>query len=221
MKDSLSGTLILALAYLILFGTAELIYHKAQVKAEVSRKLVHIMTGVLALSFPFMIPNHWWVLALCGSFFLILISTLNSPFLQSIHGVSRKTSGSLLYPIIVYTCYLAYEHYDSYTYYYLPILILAISDPIAALVGKSFPWLRYTTFGRQKTLSGSLGFFFSTIGLCLALLIGFEDWSFSEAMLLSLFLALACTVLEAISHRGYDNLSIPYGALGILIFHGL
>lgn len=216
MDSSLKGTLLLAFAYLVLFSSAEYLHHFRNVKAEVTRKYVHIITGVFALGFPFLIGNHWWVLFLCGSFFLILIITINSRWLRSIHGVSRKTSGSILYPIIVYTCYLAFEYFDALVFYYIPILILAISDPIAAFVGKSWPRGKYTVFGMTKTLSGSLGFFLSSLLICSLLLIGVEALALDAALILALSLSIGCTLAEALSHHGYDNLSIPYSALLLL-----
>lgn len=216
MENSLWGTVALAFAYLSLFASAEYLHLRRNFKAEVTRKYVHVITGIFALGFPFLIGNHWLVLGLCASFFLILIITLKSPYLRSIHGVSRKTSGSLLYPIIVYSCYLAFEYFDSLVFYYTPILILAISDPIAALIGKTWPKGKYHSFGMPKTLSGSLGFFISSLIISFLLLYGIEALPFTETLILSLALGLTCTLAEAFSHHGYDNITIPYSGLIIL-----
>lgn len=221
MTDNLLHTIGLALAYLLLFSSAEFIYHRWKVKAEVTRKYVHIITGILALSFPVLITNHWLVLLLCASFFVILILTISSPFLRSIHGVDRKTSGSILYPIIVYACYLSQAHFGLLVFYYLPILILALSDPFAAFVGKSRPYGSYTVFAMSKTLSGSLAFFFSALVLCLGLFMGLENMPGLEAFILGASLALACTLAEAISHKGFDNLTIPATATLVLVVHHL
>ncbi|MBI3239032.1 MAG: phosphatidate cytidylyltransferase, partial [Flavobacteriia bacterium] len=53
---------ILSVSFLALFGIAELLYHFAHVKVELTRKLVHLGTGVLTLLFPLMLSNHWFVL---------------------------------------------------------------------------------------------------------------------------------------------------------------
>lgn len=216
MDGNISGTIGLAVAYLILFSSAELMHHKLKFKAEVTRKYVHVVTGIFALSFPFLVANQWLVLLLCGSFFIILSLTIKSSWLRSIHGVARKTSGSLLYPIIVYSCYLAYEYFDSLVFYYTPILILALSDPIAALVGKTWPRGKFLSFGQQKTLSGSAGFFLSSLIICFALFFGFESMPLFSTILLAFALSLCCSLAEAISHNGYDNISIPYTALLVL-----
>lgn len=211
------NTLYLALAFLILFASAEWLYHKRGVKAEVTRKYVHIATGLLSLFFPLLLENHWWVLLLCGSFMLILIASLRFNLLPSINAVDRKTSGSLMYPIIVYGCYLAYSHYDQFMFYYIPILILALCDPIAAFVGMNYPKGRYQTFGKTKTWSGSLGFFVAAVVICLFLMLGVEQMNFSIALKTAIIVGLVTTIAEAFTHGGYDNFTIPVSALVVLI----
>lgn len=218
MNQNLINTGILAAAFLVLFVTAELLYHRFKVRAEITRKIVHVFTGVFTLLFPPMIQNHWLVLVLCGSFLIILLASWPLKLLPSINAVDRKTNGSILYPIIVYSCYLFYQSYDSLVIYYIPILILALCDPIAALIGKNMHWKPYTTFGHKKTVSGSLAFLISALILSIILLITIEHHSYSTAIILGSIIAIATTIAEAISHGGYDNLSIPATAVGVIIF---
>lgn len=222
MNPHFINTGILALAFLVLFSVAELLYHRFNFKAEVTRKIVHICTGVLTLLFPAMLENHWFVLALCSSFLIILLASLALKMLPSINAVDRKTSGSILYPVIVYGCFLLYQEYGNIILYYIPILTLAICDPIAALVGKKFPWKAYTTFGHQKTLSGSIGFFIASFFLSLILLAIFINVPYSSSVIIAFCIALTTAFAEAITHRGLDNLSIPAAAIAtILLFHHL
>lgn len=217
MNENFLHTIYLAGVFLVLFASAELLYHKYKVKVEITRKYVHVMTGLLTMLFPPLIGNHWLVLVLCGSFLAILLSSMALNLLPSINAVARKTRGSFLYPIVVYGCYLIYMAYDQLMFYYIPILILALCDPIAALVGKKWPAGRYTTFGQTKTLSGSLGFFIAAIITCSCLILGLEETSLSETILISVGVATVTAVAEALTHKGYDNLTIPVGALLVLM----
>lgn len=217
MTQNFIHTLYLALAFLLLFGTAEFLYHVLKVEASVTRKIVHICTGLLTMLFPLLIENHWLVLALCGSFLFILLASVPLKLLPSINAVNRTTHGSFIYPIIVYGCYLVYDHYGAYVFYYLPILTLALCDPIAELVGKNAPWRPYRIFGHSKTLSGSLGFMTSSILLSGILMYAFENMQWATAIPLILLIGLISTVAEGLSHKGYDNLSIPLSVELILI----
>lgn len=206
-----------AITYLVLFLSAEFLYHKRHWKVEVTRKIVHAFTGLIALLFPLFIDNHWYIFALCASFLVILYFSLRFAFLPSINNVERKTTGSILFPIIVYLCYLISSTYSDFLFYYTPILILAISDPAAAFFGKRWPIGKFTIFGQSKTLSGSLGFFLtafiSTSSLAFVFRASMDDNVFSS----SIYIAIVSTVAEAITHNGYDNLTIPVSILLVLV----
>lgn len=211
--------LILAGLFLALFGVAELLYHFAKVKAELTRKLVHIGTGLLTFLFPIMLGNHWFVLILCVSFALILIASLKFNWLPSINAIERYSVGSLAYPAAVYGCYLAYDYFDqNYMFFYLPILILAICDPLAALFGKRWPIGKYKIGMDNKTLMGSGVFFISAMIICL-LFFCFPNLEKTplELILHSVFISFIAALTEAYSKRGYDNLTIPAAVLFCLI----
>jgi len=98
MKDIIN-TGILAFSFLALFGIAEILYHKVNVKAEWTRKLVHFGTGILTLLFPVMLNDHLYVFFLCASFALLLLASLRFNRLKSIHAIDRKSYGSISYPV--------------------------------------------------------------------------------------------------------------------------
>lgn len=216
MNENLLNTIYLAGAYLVLFASAEFFYHKLKTRAEITRKYVHIVTGLLTMLFPPLIDNHWLVLFLCGSFLVILLVSLRLRLLPSINAVDRKTRGSILYPVIVYGCYLMYLENHQFMYYYIPILILTFCDPMAALVGKHFPRGRYKTFGHIKTLSGSAGFFIAAVITTTCLMMSMEEAVLRDTLIIALSVAFITTIAEAFTHKGYDNLTIPFSALVVL-----
>ncbi len=98
----------------------------------------------------------------------------------------------------------------------MPILILAICDPLAALFGKKWPVMPYKTFGYSKTGVGSLAFFSSAFCLSFLLLLFFKPSLPFGVLLVSLQVATVTTLAEAITHKGFDNLTIPLSALLVL-----
>ena len=214
--NSIQNTVLLAAIFLVLFGLAEFLYHRYNCKVEYTRKLVHTGSGILSISFPLLISNNWLILLLCSAFMGILILSKRYGFLPSINAVDRKTYGSILFPVIVYTAYLAFEYSGSLLLYYLPLCILAISDPLAALAGKSWPFGKYTINGHPKTLMGSSAFFISAFLLSYSSLVWLEGVSHKEAWILGFLLAITTTLTEAIMYRGYDNLFIPLTAILVL-----
>ena len=227
MSGDLLNTGLLAVLFLSLFGVAELLYYKFKVRAEFTRKLVHIGTGLLTLLFPILLNNQWLVLLLCATFALIILASLRFNFLRSINGIERKSHGSISYPVSVYGCYLVYNYYlhkntgaaSPYIYFYLPILTLAICDPVAALVGKRFPYGRYTIGKDTKTIVGSLSFFASSFLLTLTVYscLSHSVLNWAAILPLALLVAALAAISEALSGKGIDNITIPATVVLLLI----
>lgn len=227
MSTEIFHTIILASAFLLLFGLTELLYHKLNVKVELTRKLAHFGTGLLTLLFPVMLGNHWLVLLLCAGFALILLLSLKFNLLKSINAIDRKSHGSILYPVAVYSCYLFFSYHSrkngnlpgSYIYFYLPILSLAICDPLAALFGKRFPHGKYKVGNDTKTVVGSSAFYLSSVLLSFVMLTFFATHSLPFAIILrtSILIAATACLAEALSGKGTDNFTIPASVLAALI----
>ena len=208
MNTNILNTIILGAAFLLLFGIAELLYHKANIKVELTRKFVHVGSGLIALLFPLMLSSHWFVLFLSSSFLIILALSTKYKMLQSINGISRQSIGSLAFPVAIYLCFVAFAYYESSMLFYLPILILAVCDPAAALVGKKWPLGKYTSTKESKTLMGSTAFFVSATLLTL-LLMYLHQGVTMHSFLAALFIALVAAFTEAVSKNGYDNINVP------------
>jgi phytol kinase len=226
MSKDILNTIILASSFLALFGVAEVLYHFFKVRAEFTRKMVHVGTGLLSLLFPLMLSNHWFVLFLCVSFGFILVLSIKFNLLKSINAIDRESVGSLAYPVSVYMCYFAFRYlHGPYFIFYIPILVLAISDPIAALTGKRWPIGKYTVGEDTKTLMGSGMFFLSAFFVSLIIFYftcqrsEYIDFSSNIFYFLavSLVVALVSAVAEAFSRKGYDNITIPGSILLIYI----
>ncbi len=228
--------------FLCLFAIGEFLYHKLKLPVEVTRKFVHVFTGFICLTFPFYLGSHWSVLILTISFLLLLIISMKFNFLKSINAVDRKTGGSFLFPIVIYITYWAYsifglgystgtdlpiqEHFslegilsNPFTvFYYLPILILSICDPLAALIGRNWPKGKYHILGHQKTLSGSFAFFISAFLLSFIFSISLSPTA-SMGVLIALTIAFVSTIAEGISQKGIDNVLIPVSVISTLVFY--
>ena len=216
MKEQILNIGILSGTFLLLFALAETLFHKASVKAEYTRKLVHFGTGALTMLFPIYLTSHWQVLLMCSSFIILLAASKRFNFLPSINGVDRKTHGSILFPVVVYSCFAMSQYMSNAMFFYLPILVLAISDPIAALIGKKFPVAKYTIAGHTKTLVGSMGFLVSSALIAFFCLSYMLNVSSQNGLLAVGSVALATCIAEAISKDGWDNFTIPFAATIVL-----
>lgn len=215
MTDVLWGGII-SLIFLSLFVVAEILRKKGA-KPETTRKFVHFSSAFVTIFFPFILTSHWTVLALAAGFALIMFLTKKLGILQSIHSVERKSDGVIYYPIAIYTCFFYFQILNQPMFYVISILILAISDALAALVGKSYGANEYLVeLGTRKTIEGSVTFFLTSFLIVHLILLLTTHTGREESVLIALLISLIVTVFEGVSLKGADNLFIPLSTMFIL-----
>lgn len=207
---------IISIIFFSLFVIAEILYRKGA-NAETTRKFVHFGGAFVTIFFPFIITSHWTVLALAVGFAIIMLITKKVGILQSVHGVERKSDGAIYHPIAIYTCFLYSQILNQPMFYVISILILAISDALAALVGKSYGANEYLVeVGTRKTIEGSVTFFLTSFLIVHLILLLATQTGRTESVLIALLISVTVTVFEGVSLKGADNLFIPLGTMFIL-----
>jgi len=211
----LLGLLVLTVGYILMLISCEIINRKLKVDAEYTRKLSHVIAVFSALFlFPFFFKNVGYALGLSALFFVLLVIANVQKWIPSVDGVERKTGGSYFLAFgIGATYYLSvlFENKEAFT---LALLIFAISDPLAGLVGSK--WIKSKGIYGGKTIAGSLTFLFSALIICLLL---FNSVHGNPMIALSLMIALTATVTELISTQGTDNFTVPLAVSAMVIFH--
>lgn len=223
MKGEWLVLIKLSFFFLLLFGMGEVLYHFLKVKAEYTRKLIHAGTGILTLLFPLYLQHLWQVIIICFAFLVLLLCSLRFRFLPSINNVNRSTWGSILYPLIVILVFAFYQWmqtkepiYHPYLYFYSPVLVMAICDPLAALSGIAYK--KKHRLANGKTNAGSLAFLGSAFLLSLLLFFLFSQNGAITAtdVLYSFVIALCGAFAERFSNKGWDNFTIPLMVMLIL-----
>jgi len=212
----LIGLFGFTVGYILLLIFCEILNRKLKVEAEYTRKLSHVASVFAALVFfPIVFINVGYTLALAVLFFVLLVIANVQKWLPSVDGVDRKTGGSYFLAFgLGATYYIAFFFDTSLVSFRLALLIFAISDPLAGIVGAK--WIKSKTIYGGKTIAGSLAFLFSALLICLLIF----KYSYGNPMIaLSLMIALTATVTELISTRGTDNFTVPLVVAGMLIFY--
>jgi len=195
-------------------------YRRSRCKdPELVRKLLHIGMGLVTLALPWLFATTWPVLVLTVGFILFLMALRVSQPLQRllggvIDGVTRESIGEIYFPLAVGLLFLLSAG-DPLTFC-TPMLILALADAAAALIGKRYGTLRYATPGGEKSIEGSVAFLTVAFLSTHITLLLFTDTGSPESLVIALTLALLVMLLEAIGWRGLDNLFIPLGAFVLL-----
>ncbi|MBF0548232.1 MAG: hypothetical protein HQM08_27595 [Candidatus Riflebacteria bacterium] len=208
--------------FLLTFLAAEVLRYYANFKIEATRKFVHMTAGIVALTFSYIFKSHWTLLILCTIFVILMEVTRKLNLLQSIHRIERRSSGSIYHPIAIYTTYCFASVLKKPEFYFISILVLSISDSLAALIGSTYGFKLYRVQEENKSIEGSTIFFFSTFIIIHIGLLLLTDIGRLESILGAIIIAICITLFEAIALHGVDNLIIPWGTLFILYrFDGL
>lgn len=209
---------LLAVGVALVFGAVfllgEMVRRRFPSKPEVSRKTVHLLSGIVALSFPWVFRSSLTVLCLAIGFVAIGLITKRKGLLQCVHGVARASSGTIYFPLAVALIFMLSG--DRPVLYFTAILVMAVADALAALVGGAYGRITFDVEGNVKSLEGSATFFAAT-WLCIALpLTLMTGLGWLECGLIALVIAVLVTGFEAISLSGSDNIFVPFGTYYLL-----
>lgn len=221
MKYQWLLTLAFLLGIVLLLVVNELIYRRLKVQGELTRKLAHFTATISTLSFPFLFSSHWYVLFLAVFFFLILLISKKGTKLNSINDIERESAGSYLLTIAIYITFLFADLMESRLLFNLPILILAISDPIAGITGQGVKTgnrkIAVLGMRTEKTIAGSMAFFITSLIICIITLFFYTTVLDTRVLILSLLIALVSTNVELLSQKGIDNLTVPLAVIALII----
>lgn len=203
--------------FLVIFSVAEIWRKVGNPQTELTRKFVHFAAGAVCLSFSYLFHNSLTVAILCVAFVTIMFVTKKTGLLSSVHGVERHSHGGIYYPVAILLSFVISLHAKRPEFYCIGILVLALSDSLAALVGGRYGFKLYKVEEDSKSLEGSIIFFFSTFMIIHLGLLLLSQTGRAECVAAALYIALLITAFEAISLGGSDNLFIPIGTITILI----
>ncbi len=209
---SLIKILFVMLAMWSIYVIVEVLRRADILRGELARKSIHIGVGILFACLP-LFMNRREIFATAAIFFLamVILSGVLKLF-SAYEDVSRWTIGQFLYPLGIMTVVFMFRDPHIYTF---SVLILALADAAAALIGTRFGDFHYHFFGGDKTIAGSLAFFTVTLLLLTLFVFSYGEPS-SLALIMIPFSAWFLTGIEAVFARGFDNLAIPIFAALIL-----
>ncbi|MBA3708888.1 MAG: hypothetical protein H0W83_08735 [Planctomycetes bacterium] len=186
---------------------------------EAARKAVHVGMGLMCASFPWVFHDLWPVpLLAAGAVVALALVRWWAPVHQHLggvlDGVQRVSLGEFYFPIAVAALrWLSGGRWELFT---LPVLVLALADAVAALIGVRYGQSHYTTSEGYKSWEGSLAFFVTAfLAVHVPLLLG-TDLGRAETLLIAATFGLLVMLMEAIAWRGLDNLFIPLGGYVLL-----
>ena len=211
--DALMVGLVLTAMISLLVAAGKLSVYYG-IAPETKRKIVHVLTGLISLSFPWLFSSPLPILVMIVVA-LLTMATLRSPLAKNtamssvLHDVQRRSYGEFY--ILISIGFLSLSSGNP-VLYVLPLTVIALSDTASALIGTKYGKKRLMVFEGEKTIEGSAAFFIVTLLISLILLMLLTEIADINLLLLSLIVAVFCTFIESDSWKGLDNLFVPVGA---------
>jgi len=205
------GAIFFSFAYVILIlMLAKKAEGKGWTSPFVTRKLVHLCVGSWILP-TFFLFDHWFMAIVPPFCFIWANLALERKRFFSFEG-KEKGYGAVYFPISFVLLLTLFWEGSLRAYASLGGLAMAWGDPLAALVGKRWGRHRYSTGGAQKSFEGSLAMLGGSFAACGVSFLLFQGGTLKEILIQSTLLATFATLMESISSRGLDNLTVPLGS---------
>lgn len=207
----------------ILISISEFIRMKLEWPQEFTRKLVHILVGLMMFFIPILLQTSLPMVLIAAFFTLTNLIALRKGWLKGMHG-ARESYGTAFYPlsflILVLLCWP-----DNVVIIIASMMVLALGDAMAAIVGESIERPHsYLLIEDRKSWEGTITMFLVSAGVLFCILQFYPFPGVSNidspttALWFSIITAIFTTAAEALSRKGSDNLSVPLSAALILYY---
>lgn len=206
----------LVVTWLLFIGSASEGARRLGGNPEITRKIVHIGAGhVILLAWWLHLPA-WMGVGASVIFAGVALVSYRWPILPGINSVGRRSWGTFFYAVSI-GILMGWCWPQGYPYLgVIGILIMCWGDGLAALVGQRWGRHGYEVWGEKKSLEGSLTMAIASAIVVFAVLGGLQGGSWALVMT-ALGVAIAATLLEAISKYGIDNLTVPIGTTAMTL----
>lgn len=194
-----------AAVFVGILTAAEAATRRWGIDGELSRKMVHVSSGVAAACLP-LVMSFRTVVALSLAFVPFMVVARRIDLFPAVHRVERTTLGEVWFPLGVALAAALVPHRTAFVF---GVLVMGLSDALASLAGRRWGRRGYRALGATKTWLGSAVFFGTTVVLGLIATGG-------QAVGGVLAAAAVLTVVEGLLGGGTDNVALPVTAAALL-----
>ncbi len=217
--SDLRGVLLSFAFVLAVLLLADAFRRYLHIPVATTRKAVHIAVGMWVFPTLFLFEHRGWALLPPLAFVLLNALSLRFRLFAAIE-VAERTWGTVLFPLSFALLLGLFWPIGRPEIAAGGVMAMTWGDAMASIVGRTWGQAGYRLWGQRKTWLGSLACFSWTL-LALTMTLRFlggvtPPLALGRAALAS----LGGTVVEALSPRGTDNLTVPLAVAGLLYLLG-
>ena len=191
---------------------------------EASRKFIHIMLGNWWFIAMYFFTNVWFASFVPATFIVINYMSYKKDLIKVMERENQDGLGTVYFAIaLLILVIVSFGIFKNPALGLVPFLVMAYGDGLAAVIGKNIKSKKYKLGETKKSFAGSL-----TMFIISTLLIGAQLWFTHSAIfwqtthwpVVACLAGFAITALEAVSGKGWDNITVPVATLTLLILLG-
>lgn len=183
---------------------------------ETSRKYIHIMLSNWWFIAMYFFDNAIWAAIVPASFIIINYISYKKNLIKVMEREENDGLGTVYYSISLFVlAILTFGVWKRPEIGLASTLIMGYGDGLAAVIGKSFKSYEYSINGNKKSVAGSIAMCFVT-GLILAVF--FASTGVTNWILKTIVISVILTIVEGVSIKGTDNLTVPILSCLLLAF---
>ncbi len=185
---------------------------------EASRKFIHIMLGNWWFIAMYFFTNVWFAIFVPITFVIINYVSYKQDLIKVMERKNQDGLGTVYYAVSLFIlAIVSFGIYQKPILGLIPNVIMAYGDGFAAVVGKCIKSKTYKVGETKKSIAGSITMFMISlifITIFLKTQYTFELW---QTVLIGIIMSGIVTIIEAISVKGIDNISVPVSMLVMLL----
>ena len=214
--------LIVSYVYVFgIIGLGELLRRAGHRPPEFTRKFIHIGVGMWIVGTVLLFER--WQFALIPPVTFVVINAISywQDVFKAMEAEERGNLGTIYFPIAFGA--LIYLFWEQPVVLVASMMPMTWGDAMAAIFGQRYGHYHWTIGGRARSLEGSVAMLlWSWIPTFLALflmpyVLGETPVNWLMAFIYSGAVAVVCTLVEALSPWGIDNLTVPAAAALLLL----
>jgi phytol kinase len=211
------GILVTSAYIFAIIGLAELLRRWRGYTSNFTRKVIHIGVGMWSWALPAVFDSPWPFVWACLIFAVLLYIDWRYKLFPAMASQDQHNLGTVYFPLAAAAVVIVFWRQP-------PLMVAALmpltwGDGLAPVIGRAYGRHFYTVFGHTRSLQGSGGFFvFGLLFTWLALWVMPGDPAITPltALAPALLISLVTSLIEAVTVRGLDNLTITAAAILIL-----
>lgn len=195
---------IISIIYIILvLSISKVLTKKGE---EVSRKFVHIALCNIWFIYLMFVDSIIWASILPAVFVVINALSYKFKIIKSMEREENDGFGTVYYAISILIVVLI-SYFKNNVLLGLPgMLIMGYGDGFAAILGQKIKSKQYTIGGTTKSIAGSITMFIISLIISVIVL---KILGVNFLIVKALGISIISTLLEAVSIKGLDNITVP------------